>query len=392
VAPTTPLGPAQLVLSKAGYADVVVDIRVIEPGEFAVEADTLGLWHLDEREHGMAHLLDAGQNGINLTSSRASRVTDGRFGAGRNLMRASADANNSALSLGSSSFTVEGWVKAPALGREYVLVGKETNYGQNTDFTLKALPNGALHAEIYDTDGLVWLAETSAVMGSLTDDQWHAFAMVVNREGEWLSLYIDGQLRALVPAPAGFAAMRNLAQPLQLGSYDVDANGGLGPDEFPGVLDEIRISSTAHKPDKIASDFSGYDEPQATFVRPAMVRKGGGPVEVMVSGYGLRGATVTTNHPGVTTTVVSSTATTIKVLLNASDAAPAGVMSLTIRDAIGRTVTVDFTIEERPAGNRVGSTNAKPLNRISSNRDTNNGGPPISSRFNQHAKRVGGQR
>jgi len=112
----------------------------------------------------------------------------------------------------------------------------------------------------------------------------------------------------------------------------------------------------------------------------------------MVSGYGLRGATVTTNHPGVTTTVVSSTATTIKVLLNASDAAPAGVMSLTIRDAIGRTVTVDFTIEERPAGNRVGSTNAKPLNRISSNRDTNNGGPPISSRFNQHAKRVGGQR
>lgn len=360
VARSAPLGPAQLVLSKQDYSDVVVDIRVIEPSEFALEADTIGLWHLDERDNGMTYLLDAGQNAINLTSARASRVTAGRFGAGRTLVRATAYANNTALLPGTSSFTVEGWVKAPPpLGRDYVLIGKETNNGQNTEFTLKALASGALRTEIYDTAGLVWQAETLAAACTLTDDQWHAFALLVDRGTGSLSLFVDGQLQMLVPAPAGFGAVRNLGQPLQLGSFDAGASG-IGPEEFPGVLDEIRISSTAHKPEKIATDFFGNDEPKITFIRPSVVRKGAGPIEATLSGYGLIGATVLPDQPGVTATVLSSTLTSIRISLAVYDYVPAGPASLLFRDILGRGFSVNFTVAERPIGNRVDFSGGPP--------------------------------
>ena len=339
----------------------------------------------------MTHLLDAGPNAINLTSAPASRSANGRFGAGRTRIRATADANNTALSRGTSSFTIESWVKAPALGRDYVFIGKETNNGQNTDFTLKALASGALRAEIYDTAGLVWQAETLAGAGTLTDDQWHAVAAVVDRETGWLSLYIDGQVRMMMPAPVGFGAVRNLGQPLQFGSYDADASAGNGPEEFPGVLDEIRISSTVHAPEKIAADFFGNDEPKITLVRPPVVRKGAGPMEVTLSGYGLMGATVTPNHPGVTVTIVSSTPTSIRLSLTVSDSVPAGAMPLIFKDILGRGFSVEFSVEERPIGNRFGFNGGPPdlpPNRVKPPR----GSLFRSSRLNQHAKQVGGQR
>jgi len=389
VSPNTPLGPAQLVLSKPGLRDVAVDIRVIEPSEFALEADTIGLWHLDERDKGMTHLLDAGPNAINMTSAVKSRSANGRFVGGRTLTRATADASNNALIFGNSSFTVEGWVKAPSLGRDYVLAGKETNNGQNTDFTLKALASGGLRAEIYDTNGVMWSAETLAGAGALTDDQWHAVAMVVDRETGWLLLYIDAQLRMMQPAPVGFGAVRNLGQPLQFGSYDADSTD-IGPEEFPGVLDEIRISSTVHTAEKIVADFYGHDEPKVTFVRPPVVRKGAGPIEVTLSGYGLIGATVAPNQPGVTATVLSSTLTSIRISLSVSDSVPAGTMPLLFRDILGRGFSVDFTVEERPAGNRVGLSGGPPD--IPPNRLKPPRGSLFRYRLNQHAKQVGGQR
>jgi hypothetical protein len=44
IAPTLKLGPALLVLNRPGTADASIQIQVTEPGEFAVEPDTAGLW------------------------------------------------------------------------------------------------------------------------------------------------------------------------------------------------------------------------------------------------------------------------------------------------------------------------------------------------------------
>jgi len=412
VAPNTPLGLAQLVLSKTGYADAIVEIRVVEQSEFAAEPDTVGLWHLDERDEGVAHLFDAGPSAINLTSAQASRAAAGRFGSGRTLARATADANSNALSLGMSSFTVEGWVKSEALQRDYVLIGKEINTGQNTDFTLKALASGALRAEIYDASGLVWQAETLPGTGSLTDGQWHAVALVVDRESGVLLLYVDGELHMAAPAATGFAGIRNLGQPLELGCFDADGPAAGGPEEFPGVLDELRISSTAHKAEKIALDFFGHDEPQLTLIRPVVVAKGA-PVEVTLSGYGLAGATATANQQGITVNVASTSATSIKCSVTVADSIPAGPALLTFTDAQGRNFSIEFTVAERQTRNRLGVQETKPTISISpaageasrsiSGRPSDTSTPASrvrksagaalrASRFTQDAKPVGGQR
>ncbi len=402
VAPNTLLGPAQLVISKAGFADAIAEIRIVEASEFALEADTVGLWHLDEREEGAARLLDASDRAINLATGQTSRAAEGRFGGGRTLARASAEASSAALNFGAASFTIESWVKTDTLDRDYVLVGKETNTGQNTDFTLKVLASGYLRAEIYDTNGAVWQIET---MDSVADGKWHAVAVVVDREAGALSLYIDGQLRAATLMPAGFAGIRNLGQPLEFGCFDAD--GSASPvaterEEFPGILDEIRISSTAHQPEKIAADFFGHNEPLVTLVRPAYVRKGSGPADVTLSGYALTGALVTTTQPGVTATVVSTSWTSLKLSVVLADSVPAEPIVFTITDALGRAVTVELKVAERLTGSRL--TNPVPLPAVpvfgrraselrSSNRSKLRSGAFLRSPESaRDAKPLGGQR
>jgi hypothetical protein len=125
-------------------------------------------------------------------------------------------------------------------------------------------------------------------------------------------------------------------------------------------------------------------------IRPPTVRKGAGPVEVTISGYGLQGAIVAGN-PGVSVTVLSSTPTSIRFSLTVSDSARSGPTTLTLRDVLGRSLSVDFTIEERLPGDRFGGTNRKPSNKPPGNKEKSNVGPPRASGLNQHASRVGGQ-
>src|SRR4029079_885780 len=134
------------------------------------------------------------------------------------------------------------------------------------------------------------------------------------------------------PAPVGFAAVRNLGQPLEFGCFDADGPAAAGPEEFPGVRDELRISATAHKAEKIAVDFFGHDEPQFTLIRPVVVAKGA-PVEVTLSGYGLAGATATRSQQVRTVNVASASAASIKCQVRVAHSIPAGPALLTFPDA-----------------------------------------------------------
>ena len=393
VAPNVPLGPAQLVLSKPGYKEAIADIRVIEPGEFAVEADTVGLWHLDEQGDGAVRLLDSTDHGISLATSQTSRAAEGRFGSGRVLAHATAEASSDALNFGAASFTVETWVKTDALDRDYVLVGKETNTGQNTDFSLKTLSSGALRAELYDSNGVAWQAET---LESVADGKWHSIALVVDRETGSLSLYIDTRLQAATPLPVGFSGVRNLGQPLEFGCAKMDDQNSAGREEFPGALDEIRISSTAHRAEKISADFFGHDEPLVTLVRPALVRKGSGPAEITLSGYGLAGAVVTSEQRGVTLKVISSTATTIRLSVSLSDSIPVEPILLKISDVLGRSTPAELGVAERLVGIRMigpSSTGRRASNLLDSpTRLKTRSGAFFRPSGSADAKPVGGQR
>jgi hypothetical protein len=206
-----------------------------------------------------------------------------------------------------------------------------------------------LRAELYDTNGTIWQSDT---VDSVTDGNWHALALVVDRDAASLSVYIDGQLRGISPMPSGFGALRNLSQPLEFGCVDVDGPAGTR-EEFPGTLDEIRISSTAHNADKIAVDFFGHDEPQVTKVQVAQsLRPASGAVPVKISGYGLAGARVVANQPGVTVAVVSSTPTSLELSVSLSISIPRGPIQLSITDALGRTVNVELQVLERASQGR----------------------------------------
>jgi hypothetical protein len=346
VSPKVPLGPAQLLLSKPGHKDTEVEVHVIEPSEFAAEADTVGLWHLDEREEGAARLLDAGARGFNLNSAPASRAAVGRFGGGRALARAASAAGGEALSFGASGFTLEGWVKTGALGRDYVLFGKEGDNGQNTEYTLKLTASGALRAEVYDTNGALWQAETSADSPKLTDDAWHSVALVLDREANLLLLYVDGRGRAVAPAPPDFKEVRNLGQPLVFGCYDADSAADGGPEEFPGRIDEVRVSSTAHRAEKITADYLGHDAPEVTLVRTAAAQQAGA-VNVTLHGYGLGGVAVTASQPDVKVSIKSASRTRVELLLSVSESRAAyGLVRLTLEDALGQTADADVDLAQ----------------------------------------------
>jgi hypothetical protein len=354
ITPKTPLGPLQLVLSKPGHRDAEVEVRVVEPSEFPAEADTVGLWHLDERDEGAARLLDSGERGLNLNAAAASRVAAGRFGSGRALARAASGANSEALSFGASSFTVEGWVKAGALGRDYTLFGKEADNGQNTEYTLKLTAAGTLRAEVYDTNGALWQAETSPDSPKLTDDEWHSVALVLDRAANIMLLYVDGRGRAIVPAPPDFLAIRSLGQPLVFGAYDADSAANGGPEEFPGVIDEVRVSSTAHRAEKINADYFGHDAPEVTLVRTAAAPQAGG-VGVTLHGHGLGGVNVTAAQPDVKVSVKSLSRTRVELLLSVPEPRAAlGLVRLTLEDALGQTTTADVDLSHLAAAKSKG--------------------------------------
>jgi hypothetical protein len=345
IAPTLKLGPALLVLNRPGTADASIQIQVTEPGEFALEPDTAGLWHLDEHENEATKLLDAGPNMINLTASRASKAVEGRFGGARSLAGATADLISNKLVFDNNGFTVEGWLRTEAVLRDYVIIGKSTNHGDNADFKLKLLRSGALRAEVYDTSGAAWQVEFPAGSSPVTDNRWHSVSMTLDGTARRLALYVDGLERASATAPPAFASIRNLGQPLVLGCPDASDAAATGPEEFPGLLDEVRVSSTAHNAEKIATDYFGHDAPQLTLARPQKINKGAPSISLTLDGYGLGAVQVTTNHPEVLVNVNSSLPTRLELSLIVPEFVGGSALQITVTDPLGQAASIEVAMQ-----------------------------------------------
>ena len=212
-------------------------------------ADTVLLWNLNETGNGAVRIFDSGALGIHGTASGLSQAQPGHFGGGRTKPVIIADNDNGALKFGTSSFTAECWFKSGVLGRTYTLVGKEDLYGYYfgpPELAIRLLPSGGMRALAYDTGQRQWKAEMAPSAYEVNDNQWHHAAMVVDRENNKLSLYVDGIERAATPMPANFGALYNSGQQLHVGKwalYDESTTGGNEP--FPGVIDEVRISAAA---------------------------------------------------------------------------------------------------------------------------------------------------
>jgi hypothetical protein len=392
ISPTLKLGPALLVLNRLGTADASIQIQVTEPGEFALETDTAGLWHLDEHENEATKLLDAGPNMINLTASRASKAVEGRFGGARSLAGATADLISDKLVFDNNGFTVEGWLRTEAVLRDYVIIGKSTNHGDNADFKLKLLRSGALRAEVYDTSGAAWQVEFPAGSSPVTDNQWHSVSMTLDGTARRLALYVDGQERASAIAPPAFASIRNLGQPLVLGCSDASDAAATGPEEFPGLLDEVRLSSTAHNAEKIATDYFGHDAPQLTLARPQKINKGAPSISLTLDGYGLGAVQVTTNHPEVLVNVNSSLPTRLELSLIVPEFVGGSSLQITATDPLGQAASIEVAMQGPSSLGGRNQRRGAPPNQAGYGalyRPQNSGRQGVSSRMleRQHAAR-----
>jgi len=133
-----------------------------------------------------------------------------------------------------------------------------------------------------------------------------------------------------------------------------------------------------------------------TLVRPALVRKGSGPAEITLSGYGLAGAVVTSEQRGVTLKVISSTATTIRLSVSLSDSIPVEPILLKISDVLGRSTPAELGVAERLVGIRMigpSSTGRRASNLLDSpTRLKTRSGAFFRPSGSADAKPVGGQR
>ncbi len=350
VLPQVSLGPATLVFESQGTEIARQTIEVIEPGPPAREPDTVALWHLDEVDNGAVRLADSGAFASHGTADADSGSSAGRFGNARTRANLQAADDFGSADFGVSSFTLECWMKTEPVTRGYILVGKTNTNGASPRYKMILLANGSLRAWLSDGPRQ-WQAEASPTFTDasgkkgvkpIADDQWHMVTMVVDRGVGLLKLYVDGLERASSSMPAGFTSPPT-GYLLRAGLAD-PYEPGTGPQEFPGFLDEIRISSGAHTAEKVALDFQGHDSPAVTSVWPGAVARDTVEFPITLHGYGLSGGSVQVDDPAITINSAVSGAGKIEIALTIPAERPAGPARFTISDPAGRSCSADLMI------------------------------------------------
>lgn len=260
-----PLGAATLKVT-ADEQTIEAPIFITSQSPFVSGASTKLLWHLNETV-GFS-IADSGPLGIG-GSNWIDAIQPGRFGNTRRFPQFTANADGGQLAFGSGGFTVSTWMKTDGTlswqwgrGDFYTLVGREGVDGASSEYSVALAPYGGLRGRLYDTAGTLWEARAPGWRGDVDDGQWHLVTMVVERgaspENNRLVLYVDGAEVGVSQAPTGFGTVRNTSQRLRCGHLDRYSSGdGTTVGTLPGLLDEIRILSTALTPAQVRDAWTG---------------------------------------------------------------------------------------------------------------------------------------
>ena len=330
VGPNVRLGPAELVIFNQNGGKTSVPVQIIEPGSFAPEADTMGLWHLDEKDN-QPLLANAAGPEWNLVAGVRVQPAAGRFGLARAQLDASALPNDAAQRLFNGSFTVEGWVNSQPLDGDYLLFGQGA--GDNPSIALKLLASGKLQAELQDASGKRWNTQAQPPTANLTDGGWHSFALTLDREAGRLTFYVDGQPCGEALLPEGFGPLRQNGPTLHWG-VSLKPDGGA----FPGLLDELRLSAGSHKPEKIALDYAGHDAPLVTFIQPD-ANDGNA---FTLYGYALNGVKAMLEGAETTLETEAVSSHQLRLKLPAAISDRAAPLRIIITDGFGQTALVEL--------------------------------------------------
>lgn len=210
----------------------------VKTGQPQTDANTVGLWHLDETGGTGAYIKDvtsnanhgtpAGTTVVNGISSKARS-----FNGTSDYIRVPAGAGTS-LDLDVNPITMEAWIKPNSLTGEQHIVSRgqrgTTGYGLVINYT-SGLVNVGLHG------GGNFNGKTTLVAG-----QWYYVVGVIN--GASSALYINGSLDA-----TGTVNIVATDLDLHIGS---SWNGTTQAYFFNGLIDEVLVSNIARSTEEIA--------------------------------------------------------------------------------------------------------------------------------------------
>jgi len=208
------------------YLEVTVGESAYANGE--PDANTVGLWHLDEQSGSGAYVRDSSGAGHNATPT-GTTVSEGRIGKARYFNGSSdyiSTANSADWNFGSGDFAIDAWVRLNSTVGAAIIANLH-EVGSYEGFVLYASA-GVLSFDI-STNGTSWNHRLNDSV-TLNINQWYHIAVV--RSGTTLYLYKDG---ALVTSQAvASETIVNASTTLRAGSD--------GSNYLNGYIDELRIS------------------------------------------------------------------------------------------------------------------------------------------------------
>lgn len=327
---------------------------------FAVEPDTVLLWHLDEADRYNLRLTpDAGnyrihgvfpdlgslaesktvQKSAPNPAEKSAAVADfnptsgGRFGGAISSPDLKSIGDSRISALGGNGLTIEGWMKMSfnEVSNPYTIWAK--GGGMARDFELLLTPNGNLKARIYNEAGNLAEVELPKSTYDVTDNRWHSLAMTVETDNgtpSQLKLYVDGQMRAALAIPQDFGAIRTSSG----GEFYVGVNDSY--DSYYSMFDEVRLSSTAHTADTISRTYNSNDLGLTVVRHSPPVVPNDNTTELILEGYNLdlvTSANVTTLDGSplpVTTTIIENSKTKLRINAAVDVSVPNGEVKLTV--------------------------------------------------------------
>jgi hypothetical protein len=205
-----------------------------------VDANTVGLWHLDETGGSGAFFKDASPNGNNASIAAGGPVVVNGVAGKARRFNGSTDYLQASLyspALGASNITIEAWVHLGSTSLQGTFV-KDQNSSVgigvgNTQFT------NAGNNLILLYEGVRWI-NTGVQIGT----GWHHVAAVIDANGK-PSAYIDG---VKVYTDSSTA-------PTPVSNANILIGGGQASRYFNGNIDEVRLSNIARSGEEIAEAY-----------------------------------------------------------------------------------------------------------------------------------------
>lgn len=208
---------------------------------YETDANTVGLWHLEESAGSGAYIQDSSASGFDGTPSGAT-YSDGKIGKARSF-----DGNDDYVvvidnaALTPANNTTEAWIKYNSLGTDDYFVGKNGEYALVYNFAATNCTANKFGFALFS--GGTWACASSATTPVV--DQW--YHVVGTYDGTNIRIYINGVLEG---GPTAKAVYSDTAGTFDMGG----ASGGAGY-TIAGVLDEVRLSDAVRSASDIRQAF-----------------------------------------------------------------------------------------------------------------------------------------